>query len=318
MAYEKRRFTNEQIQIANSVSILEYAKQHFDVKRVGTNSYKIEGYGGLHINSVTNKWNCFSQGKGGGPIQFIMFTENKSWVESVKQLLGLTISNNVRSYKKDIRQDEEDIRGELILPEKNNTYKHMIAYLIQTRGIDKDIVYKFIHDKKLYEDKHKNCVFVGYDKDGAAKYAGLRGTNTNIEKFRGEVKNSDKAYSFNFLNQSSDKLYAFESPIELMSYMSINKDFNHNAISLAGVSDIALKNFLKDNNNIDTIRFCLNNDQAGKEATENLVEKYKCDYNIEFEYPCLEDFNEDLSFSKYAKKNKRYEEQLEDEEELEI
>ncbi|WIV11170.1 DUF3991 domain-containing protein [Proteiniborus sp. MB09-C3] len=316
MAYEKRRFTDEQIQSANSVNILEYASQYFDVKRVGVNSYKIEGYGGLHINPVINKWNCFSQNKGGGPIQFVMFTENKSWVESVKQLLGLTFSNTF-NYQKDIKNvKKEDTKGKLVLPKKNNTYKHMIAYLIQTRGIDKDIVYQFIKDKKLYEDKYKNCVFVGHDKDGNAKYASIRGTNTNTERFRGEVKNSNKAYSFNFLKRNSDRLYAFESPIELMSYMSINKGFNHNAISLAGVSDIALKKFLRDNKNIETIRFCLNNDQAGKKATKSLVEKYKCDYSIEVEYPLLKDFNEDIVSSKHVNNEKNYEE-VEDEE-LEI
>lgn len=316
MAYEKRRFTDEQIQSANNVNILEYAKKYFDVKRVGTNSYKIEGYGGLHINPVINKWNCFSQGKGGGPIQFIMFTENKSWVESVKQLLAISANNSIGNQKRRILQKESISNEKLVLPEKNNTYKHMIAYLIRTRGINKDIVYKFIKDKKLYEDINRNCVFVGYDKEGNSKYASIRSTNTNIDKFRGEVKNSNKAYSFNFLNRNSDRLYAFESPIELMSYMSINKGFNHNAISLAGVSDIALKKFLRDNKNIDTIRFCLNNDQAGKKATKSLLEKYKCDYSIEVEYPLLKDFNEDIVSSKYINKEKNYEE-VEDEE-LEI
>lgn len=316
MVYEKRRFTDEQIQIANSVNILEYAKQYFDVKRVGTNSYKIEGYGGLYINPINNMWNCFSQGKGGGPIQFIMFTENKSWVESVKQLLGLTISNNVGNYKKDIRQSEENIKGELILPEKNNTYKHIIAYLIKTRKIDKNIVYKFIKDKKLYEDKNKNCVFVGYDKEGNARYASIRGTNTNIDKFRGEVKNSNKAYSFNLFNKDSDTVYVFESPIELMSYMSLKNEFNHNAVSLGGIYDMALNQFLKENENIKSIHLCLNNDDAGKTGTNLIVEKYKKDYNIVVEYPSLKDFNKDLMILRNFTRGNSYEEATE--EELEI
>lgn len=299
MAYEKRRFTDEQIQTANDVNILEYARQYFDVKRVGVNSYKIEGYGGLHINPVTNKWNCFSQDKGGGVIQFVMFIENKSWVESVKQLLGLTI-NNAITYQKDIREKEKDIKGELILPEKNNTYKHAIAYLIKTRKIDKGIVYDLIKNKKLYEDKNRNCVFVGYDKEGNAKYASIRGTNTN-RVYKGDIKNSDKSYSF-CIEGLSNKIYVFEAPIEVMSYLTLIKDFNYNAthdfnnhmISLGCLGDVALDRYLDENPNINEITLCFNNDKWGRLATERIKEKYINRYKVNINFPYRKDYNEDL------------------------
>ncbi|MBU5676915.1 DUF3991 domain-containing protein [Alkaliphilus sp. MSJ-5] len=299
MAYERRRFTEEQIQFANNVNILEYAKQSFDVKKVGTNSYKIEGYGGLHINPVTNKWNCFCQNKGGGPIQFVMFTENKSWVEAVKQLIGVT-SINAFNYQKTVKREEP--KGKLILPEKNNTYKHMMAYLIQTRKIDKDIVYRLIKNKKIYEDKYKNCVFVGYDNKGEARYASIRGTNTNIERFRGDVKNSDKAYNFCIEgNKNSSKVYVFESPIDLMSYLTLKRinsgngfKFNDHLVSLGGLSDKALERYLIEKPNIKEINLCLDNDSDGYVAANRLKEKYKDKYIVNIEYPNEKDYNEDL------------------------
>ena len=48
----------------------------------------------------------------------------------------------------------------MILPEKNDTYKHLFAYLIKARNIDKDIVAEFVDKKMIYEDRNKNCVFV--------------------------------------------------------------------------------------------------------------------------------------------------------------
>lgn len=295
MAYEKRRFTDEQIRHANNINILEYAKQYFDVKKAGVNSYKIEGYGGLHINPVTNKWNCFSQGKGGGPIQFVMFMENKSWVESVKQLLGIT-SCNIVNHQRNIR---EEAKGELILPEKNNTYKHVIAYLIKTRGIDKDIVYDLIKNKKVYEDKYRNCVFVGYDKEGNARYASIRGTNSNMAAYRGDVKNSDKSFSF-CLEGSSNKVFVFEAPIEVMSYLTLinhynsSSTFDNHMISLGCLGEVALDRYLDENPNINEIVLCLNNDKWGRLATERIKEKYVEKYKVNIEYPHREDYNEDL------------------------
>ncbi|MFA7412364.1 MAG: DUF3991 and TOPRIM domain-containing protein, partial [Tissierellaceae bacterium] len=187
---------------------------------------------------------------------------------------------------------------DLVLPEKNTTYNHVIAYLIKTRGIDKEIVYEFIKNRTLYEDKRKNCVFVGYDKGGIPQYAGLRGTNTNIP-FKGESPDSDKTYSFS-RSGTTNKLYVFESPIELMSYLTIEKrhknnlDFNHHMLSLGGLSTPSLDRYLRDYPEIEEITFCLNNDKWGIKAVNEFRDKYKDKYNVNIELPRLKDYNEEL------------------------
>lgn len=258
---------------------------------------KVEGYGGLYINPVENKWNCFSANKGGGIIQLVMFLENKSWRDSIESLLDESIVGQIRPMNQERKQRER--KKEFQLPDKNNTYRHMIAYLIKARKIDKDVIYKFIKEKKLYEDKRRNCVFVGYDKDNIPKYAGLRGSNDKY-KFRGDVESSDKSYSFNTINKNSKDLYVFESPIEMMSYMTIYKnvnqeEFNSNSISLACVSDVALERFLKESGiDIENITLCLNNDKAGIKASEEMADKYIDQYNVSKEFPILEDWNDEL------------------------
>lgn len=80
-----KRFTNCIIEKANSISIFDYAvSKGLELKRVGINSYRIDNYGGLQINSIENKWNCFSDRKGGEPVQLVMFMENKTLVASIK------------------------------------------------------------------------------------------------------------------------------------------------------------------------------------------------------------------------------------------
>jgi len=298
-----KRFTDEEIQRANDVSIVNYIKDlNLNTKRAGK-TLKVEGYGGLYIDPVKNRWNCFSTGKGGGPIQLVMFLERKTWVESVKTLLGNSYESSPVIPNSNSKIGE---KGEFILPEKNNTYKHIIAYLIQTRGIDKDIVYNCIQNKILYEDGKRNCVFIGYDEKGIPKYAGLRGTNTN-SVFKGEAENSNKAFSFN-MPGNTNKLYVFESPIELMSYLTLKKqldikDFNHHMLSLGCLAPVALNKYLENHPNIEEIVLCLNNDKWGVKATNNIIKEFEDRYKVNIEFPKLKDFNEDLVFIRNRESN---------------
>lgn len=303
-----RRLTDEEITKANNMDIMDYINElNLPYKKAGK-TIKVEGYGGLYIDPVKNRWNCFSQDIGGGPIQLVKFIEGKSWLESVKTLLGNQYQSHTVNEIRDNKKSQVVEKKDLVLPEKNNTYNHAIAYLIKTRGIDKDIVYEFIKDKKLYEDKKRNCVFVGYDKGGAPQYAGLRGTNTNIP-FRGEVPDSDKSYSFS-RSGTTNKLYVFESPIELMSYLTLEKiyknntDFNHHMLSLGGLSTPSLDRYLRDYPKIEEITFCLNNDKWGIKATKEHKNKYEAKYKVNVKLPNLKDYNEELL--SFLQNKKRY------------
>lgn len=210
-------------------------------------------------------------------------------MEAVKELLDKKsgyILNSERIHERPKSKKEE--KKEFILPDKNNTFKHIIGYLIKTRNIDKDIVYNLIKENKLYEDKKRNCVFVGSDKNNNPRYANLRSTNPN-STFKGEVKNSNKEYSFS-IKGASNSLYIFESPIEIISYLSILKlngisNFNHHMLLLGGLSDIALKRYLKYNIIIQDIFCCLNNDPPGIKGTKSIIATYGSEYNVAKEYP---------------------------------
>ena len=291
------RFTDEEVRRADSVDILSYASSAgYRVKKVSAKSYKIEGYGGLYIDLSGQKWNWFSQGKGGGPVQFVMEMEGKTWVEAVKQLLG--IDRTKISITSPAASDDIQEKGEFILPEKNKTFKHIFAYLIQTRCIDKDIVYHFVKEGKIFENIHKSCVFVGYDNAGNARYANIRSTNTTGKSFRCDVKNSDKAYPFSFTG-TGDTVYVFESPIDLLSYLSLLKlhkvqGFDYHCISLGGVADKALEYYLGQHPEIQNIMLCLDNDEAGHFSCEQIHNRFKDGYKIQRHLPKGKDFNEDL------------------------
>ncbi|MFT9495047.1 DUF3991 and toprim domain-containing protein [Anaerosolibacter sp.] len=321
--YKVKRFSEEEICRANQVNILAYAESiGLKLKKVGR-SYKVKNYGGLYIDADGYKWNWFSQNKGGGPIQFVMVMEGKNWVDAIYTLLGVE--------KCDLRivPNRSEERVEFKLPEKNDTFKHIIAYLIRSRGIDKEVVYDFINREKIYENKNRSCVFVGYDENKEPKYASVRSTNTTGETYRGDVKNSDKTFPFCY-EGTSNTVCVFEAPIDLMSYLSLLKyhevhEFRHHMISLGGVADKALDYYLKLHPEIERIVLCIDNDEAGHFACERLNEKYHDHYKILRHSPIGKDFNDDmLSINNCTKlalvkePTRRYVNEIDTEEEIEF
>lgn len=66
-------------------------------------------------------------------------------------------------------------------------------------------------------------------------------------------------------------------------------------LSLAGVTDIALKHFVNHYPDVEEICFCLDNDAAGIEATEKYMAKYAdWGFKVISEPPTHKDYNEDL------------------------
>ncbi len=168
------------------------------------------------------------------------------------------------------------------LPPKHTDNKRVIAYLTKTRGIDHEIVNHMIKHESLYEEtNHHNCVFVGYDKDQVARYAGLRGTYTQTDKpmFKGEVEGGKKRFGWCFTPEGeSPLLRVYESPIDAMSHMSAEKLAggnwrNKHYLSLGALAYDALPEYLKNHPEIKNVSFCLDNDIAGRQKTEEYSAK---------------------------------------------
>lgn len=256
-----RRFSEEQIERANRVDVVEYAKSMgHQMKRSG-NWYKAKGQGGLYFNRAANTWHWEVEGVGGvGAISLCMELENKTWIEAVKTLLNEEMEPIRHAH--DWKPEPESPR-EFKLPDVNNTYKHMTAYLTKTRGIEPSVLKAMIDRKYIYENTKNSCVFVGRDKEGIAHHASVRSTNTTGKVFKQDVPGSDKSYSFN-IHGNSGILNVFEAPIDLLSYVSLQKllgkQTRDSYVALGGTTDRALERFLKDYPDIQKIRICTDND----------------------------------------------------------
>jgi len=159
-----------------------------------------------------------------------------------------------------------------------------VSYLLG-RGIDAEVISQCIREGILYESRgYHNCVFVGKDSAGKARYACLRGI---YGTFKNDVDGSDKRYSFSLPSADEDSPFmaVAESPIDALYVASLLKmqgeDWTKNHyLSLGGTSPRALLRFLHDHPAVTCISLCLDNDRAGLSGMEKIREALKEDAEL--------------------------------------
>lgn len=193
---------------------------------------------------------------------------------------------------------KKKVKKEFALPPANDTNKRVFAYLLKHRRLDRDVLTAFVRMGLVYEDqKYHNAVFVGQDKDGVAHHAHKRSTNSQGKSFRMTVEGSDFRYAFNWPGHNSH-LLVFEAPIDMLSFISMHTDGcwpKYSYVALCGTSSQPMLGMLERYPQIDTVHFCLDNDQAGQLATKRLA-KLARDKGLTVDalVPVLKDWNEDL------------------------
>lgn len=115
--------------------------------------------------------------------------------------------------------------------------------------------------------------------------------------FRINVEGSDPRYSFHW-NGTSDRLYVFEAPIDLLSFLTLYpKNWQqHSFVALCGVGEQAMLWMLERNPNIQNVALCLDHDEAGIEAGGKLAELLKewGYFDVSVLQPTCKDWNEDV------------------------
>lgn len=313
-------FTKEQREQARQTDLANFLiGQGEKVKKSGSEYEWLDGSQKVTIRG--HLWYHQYEQKGGDAIDFIRKFYNKDYAEAVQMLLNNGGSQIITSPP--IEKEHKPFK----LPPRNDRMSRVFSYLLLTRGIDKDVLYEFVRRKMIYEssDFH-NAVFVGYDSSGKPRHAHKRGTVTS-NPYKGNVAGSQPEYSFHF-NGTSDKIFLFEAPIDMLSYISMQKakDLqkvltrenelkynktlerelavaacrwkNHSYVASCSVSDRVLFQCLKDNPNIKNVFLCFDNDEAGQTANKRIANKLnKMNIQNEILVPNLKDWNEDLTFS---------------------
>ena len=284
-------FTKEQREQARRTDLANFLiSQGEKVKKSGSEYEWLDGSQKVTIRG--HLWYHQYEQKGGDAIDFIRKFYNKDYAEAVQMLLS-----NYGGQIVNLQTTEREQKS-FILPPRNDRMSRVFSYLLLTREIDKDVLFEFVRKKMIYEsaDFH-NAVFVGYDSSGKPRHAHKRGTVTS-NPYKGNVAGSQPDFSFHW-HGTSDKIFLFEAPIDMLSYISMHKENwkNHSFAASCSVSDRVLFQCLKDNPNIKNVFLCFDNDEAGQTANKRIAEKLNS-MNIQNEIliPNYKDWNEDLIF----------------------
>lgn len=313
------KFTDEELEIARGVDLVSIAeRQGFTTKRVGS-YYSLKEHDSVMIKN-RRSWVRFSVPKGtngsrGDTIEFLVQFGGMSFREAVMYLLeeaGYRYEDkNFRNetYKKHHEErkerqaiEQEEEKGEFILPEPNCDNRKLYGYLMNTRCLSKEVVDWFVKKRLIYEtNKHHNVVFIGRDGFGTARFASMRGTcDYKGKSFKCDVENNDKTYGFNVRNRKNREIKVFEAAIDLMSYMDFKRDGKSNKLALGSTWDGALERFLLENPQIKTISLYLDNDKPGRKAAGIIRKKYmELGYRVKVKFPPYgKDWNECLVHEK--------------------
>lgn len=170
----------ELIQKAKAADLLDYLKSSgYQLIKSGRNEYRLEEHDSLVISN--NKWHWKSRDIGGNPLDFVIKYEGRSFYEAVLILTNRKLHLNYDQEGKEIPYRTityEKQSEELKLPDKNPAMSRVFAYLNKSRGIEREIISGLMHDGVLYESDRHNCVFLGKDTAGRARFACERGTLT--------------------------------------------------------------------------------------------------------------------------------------------
>ncbi len=303
--------TKEQIEHAKWLDLLTYMRLYepHDLVRKG-NDYCTKEHDSLTI-SENGLWHWFSRGIGGKTaLQYLIKVKEMDFVDAV---LHLCCNTPIQQSQSPPTNEEDNKKHKFILPKLYKDNDRVVEYL-RVRKISDFTIDYCIDNKLLYESAdYHNAVFVGYDSEGVARYAALRGTWRHMaNSFKGEVAGSDKRFSFSVpAIKKSDKVIVTESAIDALSVATLMGNIGDvHYLSVGGVYvpknadvelPIALEQYLKNYKEISKVELCPDYDNTGINSSLLYKKKiHQLGLNASIRLPKRgKDFNEYLEKSSH-------------------
>jgi len=283
---------NDLLAEARKMDLLTYLVNYQPerLKKISHDTYSIKDHDSLHISN--GLWHWQSCGIGGrSALDFLHDVDGYKLTVAAQIILDKMRISPPRYVK----YSEKEADKKLQIPSHCHQDQRAIDYLLN-RGIGYDIIMDCIDKSLLYQSIYQNAntkksyfnvAFMGYDRyNHVPKYANVRGIDAN---FKGDAPGSDKRYSFLLQAESPcEEVHICEAAIDVLSYATLlnmqEKNYkNYHILSLGGVqiprkdsaisskNPIALEQFLKDFPEVKKIVLHLDNDRAGRLATQTIM-----------------------------------------------
>lgn len=258
-------------------------------------------------DNIDGQWYRYSTQEGGDSISFVQYYYDIDFKKAVDMLVNARVN---------------DIDPELLKTQERKVFRYKTVhekeidekatnYLLKERKIDKDIVQLFVKTGLIKQDKNNNIIFKWID-DGKIVGANRQGTsklkkNERSWKMIDEYSTRDRG--FNLKIGTPKTVRFFESSIDLMSYMSLNKQDLKDTwyISMEGLKKGMFEHYaglaLKSLDVPPNIIYCIDSDKKGNEFAEGII-KMNSPY-VTVEQPIgFKDWNDQLRLQEPPTKKK--------------
>lgn len=267
----------EEVMKAKDVDLLLYLEAKGEKFQKEGNYYRHTEHDSLIIRENMYAWNSRGE-KGYGAISFARMYYGMSFPEAVRDVNQGDYPTFTPSQEEEPTQNEPFRYPGYLEVQDNQAIKQ---YLIGERKIDSRLVNWLIQQDLIAQDQKKNVVFKWREKGGIGEIVGAERQGTvKMENRRGSFKqilpNGKPHTGFTVDVGKPTSVYYFESPIDLLSYWSLQQNRLQNA-RLVSMNGLKMKTVLRsfkeakdEGHPVNRIVLAVDNDKAGKEFTEKI------------------------------------------------
>ena len=277
--------TKKQLERARAIEVLDYVLRNEadGYRRVGS-GYRSKEHPSLSVDGKGFYWHSRKLG-GRTALDYLTDVRGYGLVDAVCLLINESPLDRPQANNSESKplpkkpapkaKSPPPERKPFSLPQRHANNTRVLAYL-QSRGIAKPLILDCIGRGLLYESaKFHNCVFVGRDENGKARFASLRGT---LGGFKCDAEGSDKRFGFLLppRDPDSDAVAVFEAPIDCLSHQSLCEQgylpaFDGWRLSLGCTALPALSHFLEHHTGVTNCLVCTDDDEAGERAADKIA-----------------------------------------------
>jgi hypothetical protein len=186
--------SEERLAEAREVDLLTYLQEREpqELARSARNEYRTKSHGSLVLSNGRWYWNRGQIG-GRSALDYLIKVCGMDLAEAVEMI---EMGGNARASPAVFPLPVEKPEPKALTLPPQVKYPTLLLSYMQSRGIRADIIQQCLDNGSLYEGRYNGeavCVFVGRDDDGMARFACMRGINSDLKR---DCFGSDKRFSF--------------------------------------------------------------------------------------------------------------------------
>jgi hypothetical protein len=228
-----RHFTEAEIKQAQQMDLLGYMENKGEVFKQSGKYYYHQEHDSLVICPEKAYFTWNSVGKSSKScITLAMQFFDLNFREAVQDVLEHTVSSDKVEARQHVQSEQKVFDYSQDIRESTRT-DALKKYLVEERKIDADLVSELIQRKYIVQDQQQNVVYKWYDplqknqvvgaaKEGTRIIPEEKRIKPSMKRFKQVLSQGNQGFYFDVgKTENINQLYLFESPVDMMSYLTL-------------------------------------------------------------------------------------------------